>query len=143
MIKRLVEVGSPGTIINLEIKSDPVWGEGETSFHMPIPDTASVYSVENPATRSWLTEIVSIYSSDSLVLPTLIHCTAGKDRTGVCVAALLSLIGVPHEAIVQEYLQSEGELYPDFIRKMLPQFDDRRWFSEEIRIKLRARFTPA
>ena len=35
--------------------------------------------------------------------PALIHCAAGKDRTGVLVAVLLSAIGVPDDAIVHDY----------------------------------------
>lgn len=38
--------------------------------------------------------------------PALINCTAGKDRTGVAVALLLDLLGVPHEAIFADYRQS-------------------------------------
>lgn len=33
----------------------------------------------------------------------LIHCTAGKDRTGVIVALILSLCGVDDETIAEEY----------------------------------------
>jgi protein-tyrosine phosphatase len=36
-------------------------------------------------------------------LPTLIHCTAGKDRTGVAVALLLLLLGVPDEVVIADY----------------------------------------
>ena len=39
--------------------------------------------------------------------PALVHCTAGKDRTGVLVALLLTLIGVPHDAIVADYQRSD------------------------------------
>ncbi|NRQ51706.1 tyrosine-protein phosphatase [Aeromicrobium stalagmiti] len=35
---------------------------------------------------------------------TLIHCAAGKDRTGVSVALLLRLVGVPRDAVVDDYL---------------------------------------
>lgn len=37
---------------------------------------------------------------------TLVHCAAGKDRTGVVVALALSLVGVPRAAVVQDYLRS-------------------------------------
>ena len=40
--------------------------------------------------------------------PALIHCTAGKDRTGFVVALLLAALGVPRAAIVEDYLQSSG-----------------------------------
>jgi protein-tyrosine phosphatase len=39
-------------------------------------------------------------------VPVLVNCTAGKDRTGVAVAFLLELIGVPRDAIMQDYLAS-------------------------------------
>lgn len=35
---------------------------------------------------------------------TLIHCAAGKDRTGVSIALLLRLVGVPREAVLEDYL---------------------------------------
>lgn len=37
-------------------------------------------------------------------LPLVIHCTAGKDRTGFAVAVLLSMLGVTRDDITQEYL---------------------------------------
>jgi protein tyrosine/serine phosphatase len=37
---------------------------------------------------------------------TLVHCAAGKDRTGVVVALALSLAGVVREAVVADYLRS-------------------------------------
>jgi hypothetical protein len=39
--------------------------------------------------------------------PVLVHCTAGKDRTGVLVAALLRAAGVRRGAIVEDYLRTE------------------------------------
>jgi hypothetical protein len=38
--------------------------------------------------------------------PTLFHCAAGKDRTGLVAAMLLSLAGVDTQAIVADYLRS-------------------------------------
>lgn len=36
--------------------------------------------------------------------PALVHCTAGKDRTGFVVGLLLTALGVPRETIVEDYL---------------------------------------
>jgi protein-tyrosine phosphatase len=40
-------------------------------------------------------------------MPVLVHCTAGKDRTGVFVALLLLQLGVPRDAVMGDYLKSE------------------------------------
>ncbi|KAK4215874.1 tyrosine-protein phosphatase [Rhypophila decipiens] len=37
------------------------------------------------------------------VTPCMVHCTAGKDRTGIIVAIVLSLLGVEDEAIAHDY----------------------------------------
>lgn len=42
--------------------------------------------------------------------PLLIHCTAGKDRTGVICAIILSICGVDDETIAQEYSLTEAGL---------------------------------
>jgi protein-tyrosine phosphatase len=39
-------------------------------------------------------------------LPAVVNCTAGKDRTGLIVALILGLAGVPEEAIVADYALS-------------------------------------
>ena len=39
-------------------------------------------------------------------LPALIHCTFGKDRTGVAVAVVLSSMGVPREKVMEDFLLS-------------------------------------
>src|ERR1700730_5632415 len=49
-------------------------------------------------------------------LPTVEHCTAGKDRTGVFSAILLTMLGVPRDTVVQDYLLSNQYLLaPDTI----------------------------
>jgi protein-tyrosine phosphatase len=44
--------------------------------------------------------------------PALFHCTTGKDRTGWASAALLMLLGVSDEHVMQEYLLTNDELLP-------------------------------
>ena len=50
-------------------------------------------------------------------LPVLLHCTAGKDRTGVSTAFLLSVLGVSREVIEADYLLTnlDTERQADFI----------------------------
>ncbi|GAB2485544.1 tyrosine-protein phosphatase [Jatrophihabitans fulvus] len=47
-------------------------------------------------------------------LPVLVHCAAGKDRTGVLVGLLLSLLGVPDYEIVADYARTAENL-PDIV----------------------------
>ncbi|KAI8611117.1 protein-tyrosine phosphatase-like protein [Chytriomyces sp. MP71] len=44
--------------------------------------------------------------------PVLIHCSVGKDRTGVVIALIHRLIGTPDAVILADYLTSHGELQP-------------------------------
>ncbi|MGI9287748.1 MAG: tyrosine-protein phosphatase [Pseudomonadales bacterium] len=44
--------------------------------------------------------------ADSKSLPLLIHCAAGKDRTGVGAALILSALGVPRKTIIEDFLLS-------------------------------------
>lgn len=49
-------------------------------------------------------------------LPVVEHCTAGKDRTGVFSAILLTALGVPRDTVVQDYMLSNQYLLaPDTI----------------------------
>lgn len=50
-------------------------------------------------------------------VPMIVHCAAGKDRTGVAVAVLLRSLGVPEETAIQDYLltNTSGN-FEEFIR---------------------------
>jgi len=41
--------------------------------------------------------------ADDGALPAVMHCSAGKDRTGVLSAVLLAFLGVPDETIIADY----------------------------------------
>jgi protein-tyrosine phosphatase len=46
-------------------------------------------------------------------LPALVHCSAGKDRTGIVIALVLAVLGVPDELIAADYSLSAAYLDPD------------------------------
>jgi protein-tyrosine phosphatase len=46
-------------------------------------------------------------------LPGLVHCSAGKDRTGVVIALVLAVLGVPDQVIAADYALSATYLDPD------------------------------
>lgn len=72
-------------------------------------------------------------------LPVLIHCSGGKDRTGVSCALILWFLGVSREDIIGNYLHSQP-LYGDRVdvRKAGPQMFDHNIFAEidEVALKL-------
>jgi protein-tyrosine phosphatase len=51
-------------------------------------------------------------------IPHVFHCTAGKDRTGFAAALLLRLLGVPHETVVADYLETNDNLRR-FVKRVL------------------------
>jgi protein-tyrosine phosphatase len=44
--------------------------------------------------------------------PVVMHCTAGKDRTGIAAALLLLALGVPRDVVEQDYLLSNEAFRP-------------------------------
>jgi hypothetical protein len=42
--------------------------------------------------------------------PTLVHCTAGKDRTGVVIAVVLSAVGVPNKHVISDYHRTAANM---------------------------------
>jgi len=46
----------------------------------------------------------------------VLHCTAGRDRTGIVIATVLAAIGVPDAAIIADYVASDDELVEEYDR---------------------------
>ncbi|KAF2456642.1 tyrosine/serine phosphatase-like protein [Lineolata rhizophorae] len=57
-------------------------------------------------------EVLDVFDilADEKNYPILVHCTQGKDRTGLVVMLCLMLLGVPVAAIDRDYMMSEPEL---------------------------------
>lgn len=93
----LVSVGA--TVLNLPLLSALKPGSA------PAEDLAGLYRVMVDYADERLLQLVhEVSRSDG---PTLIHCAAGKDRTGVSVALLLRLSGVAREHVVADFLRSK------------------------------------
>lgn len=53
----------------------------------------------------------------------VVHCKAGKDRTGLVVALMMAAADVPAEVIVADYAQSAENLSPAYRRQMTHQLE--------------------
>lgn len=53
---------------------------------------------------------------DEARLPAIVHCRYGKDRTGWAIAALLTLLGVPEQTVIEDYLRSNENVLPAYQR---------------------------
>jgi protein tyrosine/serine phosphatase len=114
------------TIIDLR-NADEVRSDEVAVIDLPVGITRRALPIEDPADREFLRDWFSVIHSPEVwpeVLrrwPTLIvavmraiteaqdgavlvHCAGGRDRTGLIAALLLSLAGVDHAEIVEDYL---------------------------------------
>lgn len=86
-----------------------------------IPSLEDLYlGILSSSAQSFATIARTIVEQDSTDRPGVIfHCTAGKDRTGLAAALLLSLAGVEREAIVADYTQTAANLAGPLAEKLL------------------------
>lgn len=63
---------------------------------------------------TWATLAAGIAESGA----TLVHCTAGKDRTGVGVAMVLMAVGADKDAVMEDYAASTAALSGDWLAAM-------------------------
>jgi len=72
------------------------------------PNMGELYFIMLTAARVPIVEVVRLLSDFDH--PAVFHCAAGKDRTGVISALLLSLLGIPEETIVVDYAFSRANI---------------------------------
>ncbi|MFE6996219.1 tyrosine-protein phosphatase [Microbacterium sp. NPDC057659] len=101
------EVASAATAVpGVDIVRVPLFLGSPASFFFEDLTLGEVYErmlVESAA--SLVTAVRMIARGD----PTLVHCTAGKDRTGLTIALALSAVGADRGAVVADYALT-GEL---------------------------------
>ncbi len=85
----------------------PIHGGSRSS----LVDADGVFSLEQLYRQvlddsAWTIAAAVSVIADSGSAPVLVHCTAGKDRTGLVVALALEAAGVDRTAVVADYTQS-------------------------------------
>ena len=80
------------------------------SFFAQNLDLAAMYRhlIDESAPR--LVDAIRVIAAGQ---PTLVHCTVGKDRTGVTVALALSAVGADREAVIADYALTASQLSPE------------------------------
>ena len=95
---------SPNTFRNspsVRYSSIPLLADDPT----PHAGLAGMYRHVLDARGTQLAEVARALLADD-GLPAVIGCAAGKDRTGVTIALLLDLVGVPRDVVVEDYAVS-------------------------------------
>jgi len=113
-----VEQWPPAVVVDLrsaaEAERNPFdWSSETVRHHLPLhdgaapteqlpPDLAGLYGQILDSRPDRIASLLGIVAhADG---PVLLHCAAGKDRTGVAVAALLLAADVEPEAVIGDYL---------------------------------------
>jgi len=122
-IRDLEVIGNPSTVFNLRIQRDRNDLLDVKIHHFAIDNTLDVYDTANTQVRKWLRWVLGVLS-EGVALPLYLHCHSGIDRTGVVVASLLSIIGIPQQVIVQEYLWGASKQKEPLIRQALAELCD-------------------
>ena len=127
------EVVAPAVVVDLRIVLE-VHREGYTILHDPVRivnlpmlpqsgvnqqqiDAGAADNLVEDYMRQIDVNAASIVEalrliSDPANRPVFVHCTAGKDRTGIVIAMLLSLLGVDDEVIVADYHVTTRNMAP-------------------------------
>lgn len=129
----------PAVVIDLRsplelLDGHPLDSLGAKVVNLPLLDTlqpgqhhehdgtlASLYrQVHNHAAHLLVDLVSEITEAEG---PVLVHCAAGKDRTGIAIALVLRLLGVEHEEIVVDYLLTE-QASEAIDRRLNRRYDD-------------------
>ncbi len=106
---------SPGT----EVVHLPLAGALAPEQHVRLRDAQitlpELYLALLDQAGAWLPQLVRLAARGPG--PVLVHCAAGKDRTGVAVAVLLAAAAVPRDYIVVDYLHTNQAL-PELRQRM-------------------------
>lgn len=118
-------VVSPSEIVTFHIDLDDV----------PTPATAAGfcwYLVHRGASCAEAVAAVARAAPGGVI----VHCGAGRDRTGLIVALALLLVGVTPEAVAHDYAMSREALVPFFARAGIASGGNERTMSDDVRVAI-------
>lgn len=91
----------------IDVQHEPLFLGSVASFFAKDVSLDDLYAaiVDDSAER-----VVAVVRGILGAQPALVHCTVGKDRTGVAVALMLAAVGVERAAVVDDYARTEALL---------------------------------
>lgn len=112
-IRRIVDLRDDG-----ERRHEPslIDGLGLETVHLPMfagsvasffDDDVSLDDLYRALIDGSAAQLVEVARAVLEAQPVLVHCTVGKDRTGVSVALVLAAAGVDEEAVIADYARTE------------------------------------
>lgn len=115
-----------------DVEPDRLDGVGATIVSYPLLDAGvgdrqrRSAAVELAALYTWIIDNRGAKLAGAIrelarpgALPAVVHCTAGKDRTGIVIALLLSALGVDDGTVVADFAVTELNLGDEFRRLFL------------------------
>lgn len=100
------ETGTPHPLGDLaQVVELPILGAAVEDYStLPPLDVVYAGMLQAPRSGQLVKAVEAVATAPT---PVLVHCAAGKDRTGVVVAVVLRLLGIEHDAIVADYVLTE------------------------------------
>jgi protein-tyrosine phosphatase len=110
----------PDAIDGLEIETVhiPVYEGSATANGGPGITLPAMYEsivVEHGAVVASALRLIAAADAGSV----LVHCTAGKDRTGIVIALALRAVGVSTDVVIADYARSESNLAGEWLESMV------------------------
>lgn len=115
-LRSTAEIGEPHPLSELDVQIHNVALLAELApGQVPPGSLVELYGFVLDTVPDRLVSVVDLVAvSDGA---TLIHCAAGKDRTGIAAALILRILGVSRELVIADYLATNN--HADEIRRRL------------------------
>lgn len=106
----------PSAIPNTQTTHLPLFLGSVASFFEDDVSLAEMYRRLMDESGDRIVDAIRVIATGG---PTLVHCTVGKDRTGVTVALALAAVGADREEIIADYALTESQLPAERNRRIV------------------------
>ncbi|WP_159449162.1 tyrosine-protein phosphatase [Demequina sp. NBRC 110055] len=110
-------------VVNIPVLDDAALTGAQARETLTSLSALYTHITEGPAAAALVRAVAEVATADA---PVLIHCSAGKDRTGVLAAVIEALVGVSRERIVGDYVATAAQMHGVMARMMRGVSDEFR-----------------